>query len=109
MTEAFAGIDVAFAKRKRLPVFLCVRESERLRPLPLRSKNLPKPPAGKGNRAALDKGNVKGFAIETLGYLRLLERQLNPVRPSAVGEDRKRAHDSAMAPSPPVPPVRRRR
>lgn len=76
VTEAFAGIDVAFAKKKRLPVCLCVREGQRLRLVPLKGRGLPKPPAGKGNRAALDRGEVKLFALEALSYLRSLEQRL---------------------------------
>jgi hypothetical protein len=76
VTEAFVGIDVAFAKKKRLPVCFCVRNNQRLRVVPLNSRDLPKPPAGRGNRAAIDPKKVKRFALETFRYLRSLEESL---------------------------------
>lgn len=41
--EAFAGIDVAIAKRKRLPVVVCVREEDTSPPPPLRAAKAGKP------------------------------------------------------------------
>src|SRR5665213_2367438 len=72
--EAFVGIDVAFAKRKRLPVCLCVWEEGRLLPLPLTTADAPAPPRGYGNVASLDKVLITLFADETAAYLRLLEK-----------------------------------
>lgn len=71
MIEAYAGIDVAFAKRKRLPIIVCTRRDGKLEPLPLRS--LPAPPAGKGNAQILDEPTVTGFADDVAAYLRTVE------------------------------------
>ena len=60
MVEAYAGIDVAYAKRKRLPIIVCTHRDGKLEPLPLRS--LPAPPVGKGNAQILDQPAVAGFA-----------------------------------------------
>lgn len=105
MTEAFVGIDVAIAKRKRLPVGLCVRQDQGLRLVPLKDGGLPKPPSGKGNRAALDPEEVRRFALETLNYLQTLEQRLGltiravaldcPRRPKENGSARRLA-DAAM-------------
>src|SRR5687768_10808566 len=73
MREAFAGIDVAFAKGKRLPVVVSVREGSRLVPLALRDLREALPPRGRGNRIALDPEAVHSFALETLEYLRAVE------------------------------------
>jgi hypothetical protein len=74
VVEAFAGIDVAFAKRKRLPVCLCVWNDCRLIPLPLADRDAPLPPRGYGNVASLEPATVASFADETAHYLRLLEK-----------------------------------
>ena len=69
---AFAGIDVAFAKGKRLPVAVCAWEAGRLVPLPLRQ--LPfAPPAGSGNARSCDPAGVRQFAEATVEYLRRIE------------------------------------
>jgi len=44
--DAFVGIDLAFAKRKRLPVALCVWESGVLRPRHVALAGTPGPPRG---------------------------------------------------------------
>jgi hypothetical protein len=72
MTEAYAGIDVAFAKQKRLPIAVCVLRGAALEPLPLRSAT-PKPPRGKGNAKAIDQPPVEAFAEETAKYLKAIE------------------------------------
>jgi predicted nuclease with RNAse H fold len=71
---AFAGIDVAFAKGKRLPIVVCVREGSRLVPLLLRDFREALPPRGRGNRIALDPKAVNVFALEALEYLRAVEK-----------------------------------
>jgi len=97
--EAFAGIDVAFAKRKRLPVCLCVWNDQRLIPLPLASGDAPEPPRGYGNVASIDPSTVASFADETAHYLRLLEKHFGvSIRRIAVD-----------APSDPRPDCLRRR
>jgi hypothetical protein len=72
--DAYVGIDVAFAKGKRLPIALCVWRNNRLVPLPLAELLALNPPRGRGNVAALDTGSVKEFAEETAVYLRELEK-----------------------------------
>ena len=73
MKPAYAGIDVAFAKQKRLPLVVCTREEGRLVPLPLRSARGLVPPRGSGNRASLSAGSVEAFTAATLTYLRQVE------------------------------------
>ena len=70
---AYAGIDVAFARNKSLPVCLCIREGDRLVPLPLRKRGMPSPPRGGGNPEALNPASVATFAQSTAQYLRALE------------------------------------
>jgi hypothetical protein len=69
MEDAFVGIDVAFAKRKRLPVCICTHRRGVLHPAALRQHGFPKPPAGHGNRGALDSGCVQAFAADVVTYL----------------------------------------
>jgi hypothetical protein len=71
--EAYAGIDVAFAKRKRLPVCLCVWSDGRLTPLPLAARYTPVPPRGHGNVSSIDSSTVASFADSTALYLHHLE------------------------------------
>jgi hypothetical protein len=71
--DAFAGIDVAFAKRKRLPVSLCVRDERGVIPLPVAAAGAPNPPRGRGNAATLRENVVADFAEEVAEYLRQLE------------------------------------
>ena len=72
MTDAFGGIDVAFAKKKRLPVVVCVVVQGKLQPLPLRQLTK-KPPAGRGNAKSIDDAEVDAFASETADYLQAIE------------------------------------
>lgn len=72
--EAFVGIDVAFAKAKRFPICVLARQADRVPAiLPLRSM-FEKPPAGKGNAAALSESVPRAFAREVLEWLQRLER-----------------------------------
>ena len=66
--RAYIGIDVAFAKRKYLPVSVCVHESGRLIPLPLRTRTV-KPPKGRGNIGTLEDKAIQQFAQETVTFL----------------------------------------
>jgi len=75
--DAFIGIDVAFAKNKRLPVCACTLRHGRLCPLPLRRRDLPQPPRGRGNKLALDADVVAAFALETLTYVQAIEKALD--------------------------------
>jgi hypothetical protein len=86
MRSAYAGIDVAFAKGKLLPVCVCTKERGRLMPLPLRSCKGCEPPRGKGNRAALDEAEVTAFASGALRYLRWIEQECE-VRIERIGTD----------------------
>ena len=65
---AYVGIDVAFAKKKRLPVCICVHQGERLVPLPLRQRSR-RPPRGRGNAATLDPAVVDRFARDVRQYI----------------------------------------
>lgn len=68
MEAAFAGIDVAFAKGKRLPVVVCTWNGDRLIPKPLRRLAV-EPPAGLGNVQSCDPEVVETFARATVHYL----------------------------------------
>lgn len=83
--DAYAGIDVAFAKKKRLPIVVAVRKRVSLVPLLLRSSPR-RPPAGKGNAATLDKEALKAFCDDTASYLRGIESEFN-VRIVRIGID----------------------
>lgn len=71
--DAFVGIDVAFAKRKRLPVCVCVRKGERIAPLALATVAVLRPPVGSGNAATLDSDGLARFADQVAAYLRQVE------------------------------------
>jgi hypothetical protein len=72
--DVYVGIDVAFAKRKRLPVALCTWNKGKLLPLPVAVRGTPPPPLGRGNVAAIDPDQVAQFAEETADYLHKIER-----------------------------------
>ena len=74
-TDVYVGIDVAFAKRKRLPVVACRFREGQLEPLPLRTARV-KPPAGRGNASILDSRSVESFSNETAAYLKSIEGEL---------------------------------
>ena len=75
-TASYCGIDVAFAKRKALPIVVCTRVDGRLRTLPLRDRGLRPPPRGSGNRAALNSAILSEFAEETADYLAWVQNHL---------------------------------
>lgn len=101
--DAFVGIDLAFAKRKRLPVALCAWEAGRLVPRRIAEREAPEPPRGAGNVAALEPSSVRRFADETATYLRRLEAHFkvsirrvaidapSDPRPEAIGRRRAEA------------------
>ncbi len=92
--DAFAGIDVAVARAKRLPVCVCVWERGTLAPLPL-ARMGPKPPRGIGNvAAALDDGARRTYAAEAAAYLRAVEDELGVTI-------RRVAIDAPRGPAPP--------
>jgi len=67
--RAFAGIDVAFAKRKQLPLCVVRWIDNRLTPVDLRHEGVPPIPRGSGNRASLDPVIVAAFAEQTVAVL----------------------------------------
>jgi len=74
MPDAYVGIDVAVAKGKRLPVCVTVQQpGGTLAALPLRV-GAARPPAGQGNRAALDSRRRDQFAHQVLRWLQGVER-----------------------------------
>ena len=72
MERAYAGIDVAFAKGKRLPIVVTVRRGSVVEPLPLRELSK-RPPVGQGNARALESAVLRSFADDAAGYLREVE------------------------------------
>jgi hypothetical protein len=99
--EAFAGIDVAFARGKALPVSVCVRRSNRLEPLRLRDRSAPVPPRGRGNPEAILEAPVCEFANEAAQYLHQVEQHFGvriarvaidaPSDPKSLGTNRRLA------------------
>ncbi|MFV8817121.1 DUF429 domain-containing protein [Haliea sp. E17] len=69
----YIGIDLAIAKKKRLPVVACQWREEQCLPLPLRSLDIV-PPIGSGNIGALDPVAVCEFANEVSCYLQEISR-----------------------------------
>jgi hypothetical protein len=76
-TSAFCGIDVAFAKKKTLPIAVAVRDGAYIRPIPLRSHPTLRPPRGFGNRATLDASLVAKFADDAADYLHRIEHSFD--------------------------------
>ncbi len=69
---AYVGIDVAFAKKKRLPICVCTVEHGKPTPLALRA-SFQEPPAGRGNKAALLKSHRTTFAEAVKAWLLRLQ------------------------------------
>jgi predicted nuclease with RNAse H fold len=102
--EAYVGIDLAFAKRKPLPICLCIWDSGRLIPLPTRRASLPDIPRGAGNRGSIDPNIVDVFASDVAEYLHAVEKHLGvrirrvaidaPSGPRAEGQVRRRAEEA---------------
>jgi hypothetical protein len=99
--EAFAGIDVAFARGKALPVSVCIRRGGRLEPLRLRDSRAPEPPRGRGNPEAIIEASACEFADEAAKYLHEIERHFGvriarvaidaPSDPKSLGSKRRLA------------------
>jgi len=99
--EAFAGLDVAFARGKSLPISVCIRRDGRLVPLMLRGRGAPQPPRGRGNPEALNENSVSSFADAAARYLRAVEQHFDvrivriaidaPSDPKALGTRRRLA------------------
>ena len=97
-SPCFVGIDLAFAKKKYLPIVICTWEQGCLFPYPLRNLGI-LPPRGKGNVATLNNELVKKFAKATRLYIKAVCVQLK-LQPMCIGID---------APSAPRDPELRRR
>jgi hypothetical protein len=69
-----AGIDVAFAKGKPLPIVVCRTRGDVVEPLPLRRAKAT-PPRGRGNALALQPEVRRAFAEETAAYLHAVEEE----------------------------------
>jgi hypothetical protein len=68
MPNAYIGIDLCFAKKKRLPISICTWRDGRLHPWPL--KSLPfEPPRGSGNAAVLNRKTVRAFTSAAAQYI----------------------------------------
>lgn len=98
MNDAFVGIDVAFAKGKRLPIVIARWVDGDLVPYSLRSAPF-EPPRGLGNRATLDEVSVRAFALEAVHYVESVCAYLS-VNPKRIALD---------APSMPTNPGEKRR
>lgn len=72
--KVFAGIDVAIARGKRLPVVVAAWEGGCLVPLPLKQAQAV-PPQGLGVKGVLADQQVQDFAEATAAYLRKIERE----------------------------------
>jgi hypothetical protein len=68
VNSCFIGVDVAFAKHKRLPIVICAWQGSRLVPYPLRTLNL-EPPRGLGNAASINVAVVSAFADQAVHYV----------------------------------------
>ncbi len=78
----FVGIDVAFAKQKKLPICAVQMVGGRLTPIPVRREEMPR---GRGNVAAMEEGQVRSFAQATLSYIKSLsDRAGAPIRCIAI-------------------------
>ncbi|QDU41274.1 hypothetical protein Mal4_56400 [Maioricimonas rarisocia] len=66
--KVYVGIDVAFARKKRLPVSVCRIVDGRLSPMSLRNEP-DKPPAGRGNQAALESSERIRYAEQVVEWL----------------------------------------
>lgn len=103
MQEAYVGIDLAFAKNKRLPVAAVVRSHSGLEPLSLRQAHA-RPPVGRGNVCILQNDAAGEFAEETTVYLRSIESEFDirvarvaidaPSAPKAVGLARRQCENA---------------
>ena len=96
-TFAYAGIDVSFAKKKRLPVVVGELQNASLTPLLLKKIPYAKPPRGSGNRGTLDQRVVSRFSKDVLDYFGQIERKENlAIQRIAIDAPRtyKRSNDS---------------
>lgn len=103
MKLVFVGIDVAMAKKKRLPISVCQFEDKKLRPLQLKY-GFDKPPSGMGNKEALETKKRAEFASSVSTWLKKLQcdKEMKVVRvaidaPSTYCDDNKNRRDSEKA------------
>lgn len=96
----FVGIDVAFAKQKKLPICAAQIIGGKLTPLPIRRDDIPR---GRGNVAAMNEDEVRSFAQATLSYIKSLSYRMDaPIRciaidaPKSYAKDARRACEVAM-------------
>jgi hypothetical protein len=107
LETAYVGIDVACAKKKALPISVCVRQDSKLIPLPLKTAQL-KPPRGGGNVLALEPTWRSAFAAQAESYLRGIEEVFSvqiervaidaPSEPCRVNTARREAERARRAP-----------
>lgn len=71
---AYAGIDLAFARNKKLPLCVCTKKAGKLIPITLNNGNFPTPPVGRGNAETINKQVVKQFVDEVAFYLEEVQR-----------------------------------
>lgn len=64
LRPAYVGIDLAFQKRKQLPLVICTWRDGRLIPELLQELGVV-PPRGHGNAAILNRDVVRRFALDT--------------------------------------------
>jgi hypothetical protein len=98
MESVYVGVDVAFAKGKRLPIVICRWQKDRLIPFPLRGFDI-LPPVGWGNVATIDQVSVNEFAQQAREYIEKVCQRLNVI-PARIGID---------APASPTKPGHKRR
>lgn len=91
--DLFVGIDVAFAKQKKLPICICKRFGPQLIPLSTRVPGLPEVPRGSGNRYTIDPVAVGSFAQQVFEYLCTMETHFG-------GRIKRVAIDASSAPCP---------
>ena len=101
--DAFVGIDVAFAKRKCLPISICTWREGRLIPAELRRLPI-QPPRGLGNAAILNPQSVRDFAVAARRYVEAACRELAVVprrvaidAPSSPRRDAMRRREAEVA------------
>jgi hypothetical protein len=72
--DVFCGIDVAFAKGKRLPLCVCKWEDGTLIPIRVPVELEGRTPRGSGNKASLEPSIVERFANEVAWFLETWEK-----------------------------------
>lgn len=96
--DLFVGIDLAFAKRKRLPICICRWDELSLVPIELGKDLSSRVPRGHGNKSCIDNECLASFATQVEDYLHLI---LATIKPDELGQCviRRIAIDAPMGPS----------